>query len=290
MHKRWRLFWVVCLMLVWSAADAITYQARMDEAEWRTESSVFVCKMWQPIPYLGDAVFVANAGEKPHFYLDTDANPLKDGKASLVSQSPVWDPDRGRKDLGYVPVKGRSEYPIELPHQPTTRLLSELFMGMAPTFKRQSWYGNDVSIQVGLSSVNFRKAYLQYQNCLADLLPVGYDDIERTRIHFETARWSLTKTARKKLDLIVRYAKADQAISGFFIDGHTDNVGRRLYNLDLSEKRAKAVTKYLISQGIEEARITTRYHGERYPVVQNNTSKNRATNRRVTIRLERDGL
>ncbi len=36
--------------------------------------------------------------------------------------------------------------------------------------------------------------------------------------------------------------------------------------------------------------ITTRYHGERYPVKPNNSAANRAANRRVTIRLERDML
>jgi outer membrane protein OmpA-like peptidoglycan-associated protein len=48
------------------------------------------------------------------------------------------------------------------------------------------------------------------------------------------------------------------------------------------------VTNYLISQGVPEEMITTRYHGERYPVVPNTSAENRARNRRVAIRLERD--
>lgn len=72
------------------------------------------------------------------------------------------------------------------------------------------------------------------------------------------------------------------------MDGHSDNLGRRLMNRDISKRRAEEVTAYLISLGLDPAMITTRYHGERYPVVENNSKKNRDRNRRVTIRLERD--
>ena len=73
-----------------------------------------------------------------------------------------------------------------------------------------------------------------------------------------------------------------------YVDCHSDNYGRRLLNRDLSKRRAEEVTRYLVSQGVSEEMITTRYHGERYPVVPNNTAENRARNRRVAIRLERE--
>jgi outer membrane protein OmpA-like peptidoglycan-associated protein len=89
---------------------------------------------------------------------------------------------------------------------------------------------------------------------------------------------------------MVQYVKADPSVTSFYIDGHTDSMGRRLANLELSKKRAEVVTQFLVANGVDEAMITTRYHGERYPVADNSNAKNRADNRRVTIRLEREGF
>ncbi|MDZ7648729.1 MAG: OmpA family protein [Cytophagales bacterium] len=46
------------------------------------------------------------------------------------------------------------------------------------------------------------------------------------------------------------------------IAGHTDPIGTGEYNMGLSERRAKSVTRYLVSKGISEKRITTSYFGE----------------------------
>lgn len=39
--------------------------------------------------------------------------------------------------------------------------------------------------------------------------------------------------------------------------------------------------------GVSEDMLVTRYHGERYPVVDKNSAENRTRNPRVTVRLER---
>lgn len=270
-------------------AQAVIYTPSLNNAQWRLELSPFECRMWQPIPVFGDAVFSNRAGESQQFYLSPKRQEMKRGKAQLVSTAPVWDETRKRVDLGQVDVSNASK-PVKLGKQMAYRLLNELYDGMSPVFTRPAWYAPKETVRIGLSSVNFRKAYSQYRDCLASLLPVNYEQIKRSRVHFKTAQAVLTSRSRALLDNIILYAKADSAITGFYIDGHTDNVGRRLYNLDLSKRRAETVTKYLASKGIDEAMITTRYHGERYPVASNATSKNRAKNRRVTVRLERDGL
>jgi outer membrane protein OmpA-like peptidoglycan-associated protein len=179
---------------------------------------------------------------------------------------------------------------ITLGKQRSYQLLNELYDGMSPVFSRQSWYADDEQIELFLSSINFRKAYQQYRDCLATLLPVNFDQINRSRIHFPTAKHELTAASKIQLDHVVQYVKADPSVTSFYIDGHTDNVGRRLYNLDLSKRRAEIVTSYLVANGVDEAIITTRYHGERYPLAKNTNSKKRSANRRVTIRLEREGL
>ena len=65
------------------------------------------------------------------------------------------------------------------------------------------------------------------------------------------------------------------------IQGHTDNVGKPDMNLNLSERRAESVRKYLIDKGIEEKRMTSHGYGDTKPVASNKASKGRALNRRV---------
>ena len=191
--------------------------------------------------------------------------------------------------MGTVEVNDTGK-PVILGEQRAYQLLNELYDGMSPAFVRPSWYQDNESVELQLSSVNFRKAYGQYRDCLASLLPVNFEQINRSRVHFITAKFELTRDAKTQLDDVVRYVKADSSVTGFYIDGHTDSIGRRLYNLELSKQRAEAVTKYLVSNGVDEAMITTRYHGERYPVIDNSSAKNRYANRRVTLRLERGDL
>lgn len=268
--------------LVWS----LSYRAPMDEAQWITDLSVFECRMTQPIPIYGEAVFAYRAGEYQRFFLKSFPSPMNKGKALLVSNASEWKPGLS-VSIGDVGVSS-SKQPIKLKKKLATRLLAELEKGKAPAFSRMSWYGEDELIDVSLSSVTFRAAYQQYRDCLANLLPVNFDQIRRTRVHFATDKSNITLETKRKLDLIVLYVKADPSVNGFYVDGHTDNVAERLYNLELSKKRAEAVNSYLTKNGIAEDDITLRYHGERYPVKKNNSSSNRRYNRRVTIRLERE--
>ena len=69
--------------------------------------------------------------------------------------------------------------------------------------------------------------------------------------------------------------------------GFTDSTGSEAYNLQLSERRAKAVADYLIYKGVPAARLATKGFGEdpNYFVVSNDTAEGRAMNRRVEIKI-----
>ncbi len=92
-----------------------------------------------------------------------------------------------------------------------------------------------------------------------------------------------TGVARNLMPLIdVLKDHPDQAV---VIEGHTDSVGARQYNLNLSERRADAVRGYLLDHGVDGARITTRGLGPDYPVADNDSETGRQQNRRVEIIL-----
>ena len=66
------------------------------------------------------------------------------------------------------------------------------------------------------------------------------------------------------------------------IDGHTDSVGTDAYNQKLSERRANAVMKYLVTKvGIDASRLKAVGYGESKPAYPNDTKEDRAKNRRV---------
>ncbi|MEW6441701.1 MAG: OmpA family protein [bacterium] len=73
------------------------------------------------------------------------------------------------------------------------------------------------------------------------------------------------------------------------VEGFTDNVGSDPYNRRLSEERAEAVARALEAEGVSPDRITTRGHGEAYPVATNETAAGRQRNRRVEVTILNQG-
>ena len=69
------------------------------------------------------------------------------------------------------------------------------------------------------------------------------------------------------------------------ITGHTDPIGAEKYNLGLSERRAKAVTAYLVKKGIASDRITTTFFGESLLIDKSNTREGNRKNRRVEFKI-----
>jgi outer membrane protein OmpA-like peptidoglycan-associated protein len=67
----------------------------------------------------------------------------------------------------------------------------------------------------------------------------------------------------------------------FAIEGHTDNQGGPKVNGPLSEKRAAAVKAWLVNQGIDAGRLTSKGLGQTKPLDTNDTAEGRANNRRV---------
>jgi len=67
------------------------------------------------------------------------------------------------------------------------------------------------------------------------------------------------------------------------ISGHTDNVGTREANLNLSKRRSESVKRYLESKGVSADRFEVLFFGPDQPIAPNNTEDGRARNRRVEM-------
>lgn len=104
-------------------------------------------------------------------------------------------------------------------------------------------------------------------------------------IPFDLNQHTVTPAARPFLDRLGQALSADPLKGSLFeIQGHTCNMGRKDYNLWLSQKRAEAVKEYLVTHfGFQSNRLRAVGYGMQQPKYSNDTEENRAKNRRVTI-------
>lgn len=107
-------------------------------------------------------------------------------------------------------------------------------------------------------------------------------------ILFEIDKADLTAGGMQNLLRLVAFLKEfpDREVA---IEGHTDNTGSEAYNLDLSQRRAESVRRFLIKNEIAPDRLMARGYGEIYPVAPNDTATGRQHNRRVEIVILRAG-
>lgn len=103
-------------------------------------------------------------------------------------------------------------------------------------------------------------------------------------IFFATGSSKLLAKSYASLKNVVQILK-DNPSYKINIDGYTDITGSADKNQILSENRANSVKQYLISNGIDESRITATGHGINDPIATNKTAAGRAKNRRVEMKL-----
>ena len=100
--------------------------------------------------------------------------------------------------------------------------------------------------------------------------------------HFAFDSATLSEQAKADLKPLIERLK-ENSNEKVLVQGYTDITGPSDYNLDLSERRAKAVKDYLVSEGICAKRIETKGYGATDFVATNDTFAGRAQNRRTEI-------
>ncbi|MBP2831911.1 OmpA family protein [Aquimarina sp. U1-2] len=105
---------------------------------------------------------------------------------------------------------------------------------------------------------------------------------ENSGVYFATNKSNINSKSQANLNKLAGIFK-EYPDTNIIVEGHTDNTGDDAYNMTLSQKRANAVTEYLVSQGISRSRLTTYAHGETLPKYDNGTAEGRAKNRRVEL-------
>jgi outer membrane protein OmpA-like peptidoglycan-associated protein len=104
-------------------------------------------------------------------------------------------------------------------------------------------------------------------------------------IYFKTGSAELDSKSGPLLNSIADIANRCPATK-IEVAGHTDSIGSRQANRQLSESRAHSVVTYLAKQGIPATRIDATGYGDANPIAPNDSEENRAKNRRIEFRVK----
>lgn len=111
----------------------------------------------------------------------------------------------------------------------------------------------------------------------------NYAESAKETVMFKNNSAVLDAEAKGALDKIAGGA----GNTGYMVEiqGYTDSRGSEQYNIGLSQRRAEAVQRYLVTKNIPLYRISIVGLGKDDPVADNKNAKGRAQNRRVEVRV-----
>lgn len=264
------------------------YVAKVENSDWQVQvENRLQCTLGHQIPGYGQAMFTSMASKQLNLEFELDMLRLPDtySVAAVYSVPPAWMPGQIRRDIAQMPI--RRQYNGDLPEQAAWTMLSELEKGYWPTVYYQDWYNQYDKVAVALNASNFLSPFQQFTECVANLLPYGFDDIAYTVLGYNKNSTDLTKYSKKRLQMIGDYLKEDNDLELVLLAGYADSYGGRWNNKQLSERRANEIKDYFSSMGVNPERIQVTAHGERRHIAPNTNAMGRAKNRRVVIQMSK---
>lgn len=126
---------------------------------------------------------------------------------------------------------------------------------------------------------------------LAYLMPSEINRLKKDgllldRVQFPSGQVRLTEATTFELDKLVRYLKQNDNYA-IEVAAFTDSSGSESGNLRISQARADAIKRYLVSKGITAKRVYAFGYGEANPIASNATAEGRSKNRRVAFSVFR---
>ena len=279
------LFSVTLCVSFCVSASLRHYAATIESSEWQLSAdNRLQCTLSHSIPGYGEAMFTSMASKQLNmeFELDMLRLPKEYGVAAVYSVPPSWMPGQVRRTIADMPI--RKQYNGDLPEKAAWTMLSELEKGYWPTLFYQDWYNDYDRVSVALNAANFTQPYMRFAECVANLLPYGFDDIAYTVLTYKFNTVELTKYSQKRLSMIAEYLKEDTDLELVLLDGYTDSYGGSWTNKQISIRRAVEVKNMFREMGVDPQRVQITGHGERRHVTPN-TPDGRQNNRRVVIRM-----
>ncbi len=274
-----RLFLVVSVLapgFLVSHTVAQTYIAPFSDSKWNAASGDFACSLTHEIPGFGSARLGRKAGTGEILELNAKSQVLGSDVFKVEAVAPAWRSDITPKTLGQAQANNQS---LNVSGAQIGAITDALEQGTNVIFS-----GN--TLRAGLEARNFGPAFATYKKCVKNLIPYTFKQLSHTVLGYEVDADELSSRSKIELDKIVRYVKADKQVLGLIVDAHSDKLSKPEQGDALSKREAEWVTTYLVEKGIPAEQITTRWHGDKFPIADNKTKAGQAKNRRVTVRLE----
>ena len=293
-------------------ASASIYSVELDDIDWQLqEEKHFRCSILQKVPLFGTVAVSAKAGQQLMLELRTSLFPVLPAAVKLWLKPQDWGWFAGQETVDstgqQVPITAYYlsdtarwiglDLKLGLP---VRQLLATLdsYRLLNVQVRKHKGSGAYRVIDVQVPTVGMLPAMMRMSDCITSLLPRDFQQLQQYNLHYALGRFQLNDDQRQWLIDTARYVAVDDAIVEITIDGNSDNTPfvdsdetiDRLQNLELSKQRADVVRdhleRYLQEAGVTRpVKIITRYHGERYPVANNDTAAGRYQNRRVEVTL-----
>lgn len=107
------------------------------------------------------------------------------------------------------------------------------------------------------------------------------------KVYFDTGKTTIKKQSYGLLDMVAKTLNDNPDLTKIEVQGHTDSDGNDEANLKLSQGRAEAVMKYLVTTGkVDAGRLTAVGYGETKPIDTNATTEGKGNNRRVEFLIK----
>ncbi len=241
----------------------------------------------------GDSAFFA-ARNRPNNYGDWDiysitlpdeAKPydvvtisgeVKDANGRKLITRIIWDDLETGEKMGDLMTDPRTgNYFIVLPkgriygyyaekrgYYPTSDYIDLRDVKDIREFKQDIILYSEVDVRKGKTAIPINNIFFEFDKF--ELKPESYPELKR-----------LSKFLQKNTGYKVQ------------IEGHTDESGSEVYNINLSKLRAESVKNYLVELGHNGGMFITKGYGNKKPISDNSTEVGRAKNRRVEFKLVR---
>ena len=278
-----RLLITSCFLSINAALAVEDLKIPMDLSTWSYKGNKFECNLKHSDVPQGKFYFRSEAGGRNLFFVDV--NDSKWNRVLLEGKSPPWEKK--------VAIKEKASYSSTRKNDRI--IFSEGVNSLIEDIKSGSWIqlsfsGNEsyVTKRITLPTIQIQQALTFYQQCRENLPKFSFTQARDQSIYFQLGQTTLEPSQESIIADLYRYVEVDDRVAAILIDGHTDNVGSKFTNLNISRQRAEEVAETLIHFGIDRNVIQIRAHGDRYPIASNATPVGQAKNRRVRLRLVRD--
>ncbi|WP_299730361.1 OmpA family protein [uncultured Endozoicomonas sp.] len=265
------------------APQTIYYPQVLEDHQWSmNKEHGFYCILSNPVAGLGDLQLIAEAGEVEQIAVAPDPFQSEHRQVSVAITSPPWSVTPQHMPIANASIPAGDSLSIDIS---MVNVLKAFHAGQQLQLVVDDNNGPSVIVQV--PALNIMPVLEQFYRCMDDLLLLNFEQAKHNTFYYPSGGKRLDDDQRQMLLHIAEYVVADHNVDRITIDSHTDSYGDELVNRELSKKRGQLLVSELQKIGVPAGKILMRFHGERYPVADNNTPDGRNRNRRVEIRITR---